>query len=338
MTTAPASNGMPRYSVVTYDAHGISEHLCRDLDEAFGYYAPGRVNWITVRDVHDDAELMRLLEFFELEASLLGEILDEMPSQFEIEYQNCLYLEYVVPHTDLETDRLEPSKGSFILGRDFVILYEHDVHGLFARTRRRILGQQTKAMHHGPDYLLYLLLRAAIVEHYQLTFKKLTLKLEALEDVVLDSGGRQETYQEILSVREEVKPWNDPLLELQDFLEFVKDAESRFISDQSMKLFTKDLDREVADLLDYYDHLHTWLKEIMDLHMANVQTRANRVMQLLTVIATIFLPLTFVASVYGMNFRHMPLLEHPLGFWIALLFMVALALGGLAYMRNRRWF
>lgn len=327
-----------RYSIVTYDADQMTSYDCDTIDEVMKQLRTGGVNWITLRDVHDEAAILRLLDHFNLNTFLLDEILDENLMLFETEYENCLYLEYVVPHYVPETKQHEQSKGSFILGRDFLVLYEHDIHGLFARTRRRILSHQTKAQRFGPDYLLYLLLRAAVVEHYQITFKRLTRELEELEDYVLASDGREEVFQDILAVRENVKPWNEPLLDLEDFLEYVKDAESRFISPETAKQFTKYLIREVGEMLDYYDRLHLWMKEVMDLHMANVSRKANRIMQLLTVIATIFLPLTFISSLYGMNFQYMPELGWRLGYPAALLLMAVVAFGLIAFMKRRKWF
>lgn len=337
-TNGKVTNGPARYSLVLYDANDIASYDCKNIDEVLALVKPGTVNWITLRDVHDEAAIQKLLDHFELDSLLLQEILDEKLIMFETEHENCLYLEYVVPFYVADTGQLEQSKGSFILGRDFLILYEHDIHGLFARSRRRILSQQTKAQQNGPDYLLYLLLRAAVVEHYHTTFKRLTRTLEELEDTVLASSGSEEVYQDILAVRESIKPWNEPLLDLEDFLEYVKDAESRFISKDTARQFTKYLVREVAEMLAYYDRLHLYMKEIMDLHMANVTRNANRVMQLLTVIATIFLPLTFISSVYGMNFKYMPELNSVFGYPAVLLLMASVAIGLILFMKRRNWF
>lgn len=343
-STSPDAGGaatdlpLSSYVLVVYDATRVTEVECGNIDEVLSHVEPAAVNWITLRDVHDETAILKLFSFFNIDPFVLNEILDERPMQFDIEYENCLYLEYVVPHFVTEKKRIEPSRGAFILGRNFVILYEHDVHRLFTRTRKRLLGRQTKAQRYGADYLLYLLLRAAIVEHYQLAFNRLTLKLEELEDVVLTSDGREEVFKDILAVREEVKPWNEPLLELQDFLEFVKDAESKFISDEITRYFTKDLNRELESLLAYFDRLHAGLKEVMDLHMASISRSSNRVIQLLTVISTIFLPLTFISSIYGMNFEHMPELKHPLGYVGALLVMATVGIGSLLFMKRRRWF
>jgi magnesium transporter len=334
----PAALNRARYSLIAYNQPEMIDVSCTDIDDLLTRIQPGYFHWITVRDVHDEAELWRLLDHYQLDPFILNEILDEAAMQFETEYENCLYLEYMVPFFNPDANYIVESKGSFILGRDYLILYEQHIHGLFARTRRRILSHQTKAQRYGPDYLLYLLLRAAIVEHFQMSFKRLTMLLETLEDRVLESHGEDQVYREILDSRGEVKPWNEPLLEIEDFLEFVKDAESKFISDEVGRLFSKSLYREVEDLLDYHERMRGWLKEIMDLHENNVVKNSNRIVQTLTVVSTIFLPLTFIAGVYGMNFRYMPELEQPWAYPATLLLMLVVALIGLVYMRRRRWF
>ncbi len=126
--------------------------------------------------------------------------------------------------------------------------------------------------------------------------------------------------------------------QLEDFLEYVKDAESKFITDRVTKYFTKSLLREVGALLNHYDRLRGILKEIISLHMSNIERNTGRVNQLLTVIATVFLPITFIASIYGMNFKYMPELEKPWGYPAVLILMAVVAMGLLIFMRRRRWF
>jgi magnesium transporter len=193
-------------------------------------------------------------------------------------------------------------------------------------------------MEHGPDYLLYLLLRAVIVDHFQHGFKHLAVELEELEDLVLTSRGSEAVYRTILATRENIKPWNEPLLELEAFLEYIKDAESRFITDKVIKYFTKSLYHEVDALLTHYERLRGMLKEVMDLHMGAVERYVGRVNQLLTIVATIFLPITFIASIYGMNFEYMPELEQPWGYPAVLLLMLTVALGLILFMKRRKWF
>ena len=203
---APLFHDMARYVLVVYDAESIDAFECQSIDELLGRIDLQRINWVTIRDVHDEKELGQLLDVFHVDPFVLVEILDEGRMQFDTEYENCLYLEYTVPYLHPERKLLEQSSGSFVLGSNFLILYEHQVHGLFSRTRRRMANHQTKAQQHGPDYLLYLLLRAVIVEHFQLSFRHLTYQLEELEDHVLAGRGREEVYRDILFMREEIKP------------------------------------------------------------------------------------------------------------------------------------
>ena len=336
--TGNAHAHMPNYSIVVYDTKSIRSYDCQSVDEVLEQADLSRVNWVTVRDVHDEAELTRLLTYFGIHSDVLPSLLDEVQTEFEVEYDDCLYLEYMLPYLDRQPRRLVQSRGSFILTTQALILYEHQLHGLFARTRRRALNKLTHIMEYGPDYLLYLLLRGVIVEHFQRGFKHLAAELEELEDRVLIGRGREEVYRTILIAREGIKPWNDPLLEMENFLEYVEDAESKFITEKAAKYFTKSLLREVETLLGSYDRLRVMLKEVMDLHMGNVERNTSRVNQLLTVIATIFLPITFIASIYGMNFEYMPELEQPWGYPAVLLLMLGVALSLILFMKRRRWF
>lgn len=337
-TDADHSIATSKYSVVVYDAQSIRSYDCQNIDEVLRQVDRGRFNWVTVRDVHNEEELSRLLSFFGVDQFILPDILDEGQVEFEVEYENCLYLEYMVPYMDPERQELVQSKGSFILTSNALILYEHQLHGLFSRMRRRVLNKLTHVMEYGPDYLLYLLIKAVVVEHFQQGFKHLAADLENLEDHVLAGQGKEEVYLNILEARENIKPWNEPLLELKDFLEYVSDAESKFITDRVAKFFTKSLLREIETLLTSYDRLRGMLKEAMDLHMGNVGRNVGRVNQLLTVIATIFLPITFIASIYGMNFEYMPELEQPWGYPAVLILMALVAVGLLVFMKRRRWF
>jgi len=333
-----AATNKANYSIVVYDAQSIRSFDCQDVDALLRQADRSCVNWVTVRDVHNEADLAKLLAFFGVSSDLLPDLLDEVQTEFDVEYDDCLYLEYMLPYLDPERRRLVQSQGSFILTTQALILYEHQLHGLFARTRRRALSKLTHVMEYGPDYLLYLLIRGVIVEHFQHGFKHLAAELEELEDQVLMGGGREEVYRTILVAREGIKPWNDPLLELENFLEYVEDAESKFITDKVAKYYTKSLRREIETLLGSYDRLRAMLREVMDLHMGNVERNAGRVNQLLTVIATVFLPITFIASIYGMNFEFMPELKQPWGYPAVLLLMATVAGGLILFMKRRHWF
>jgi magnesium transporter len=327
-----------RVSLVTYVPAAIESFECANIDELLAHVDPVQNNWITIRNVHDRPQLEKVLAFFEIEPALIDHMLDDSMFAFDGEFDNCLYLEYAIPVYGQGEAEAQDVRGSFIVGKKFLILYQKDGDGIFGRTRKHILAGTTKVQRFGPDYLLYLLLRSAIVDHYFNAFKHLNKKLEDLEDEVLAHPGRAMNFQRILAMREAIKPLWAYIYELEDFIEFLVDVDSQFISENVNRLFTKYLYREAEENLAAYERLRLRLKEVLDLHMANINANSSRVTQLLTVIATIFLPITFIASVYGMNFDYMPELRQPWGYPAVLLVMMAVAGSTLVYMKRKGWF
>jgi magnesium transporter len=327
---------------LTYDADALDFAECTDAGEILRHVRPERVNWITVSGIslqEDHTTVKTLLDHFQLSPLLFNSIYDYEQQQFEGEYDDCFYLDY-------STLLYRPSKrasasharvtGSIILGPYFLILFEKTPSGLFEKTRQKILGKHTQAQRHGADYLLYLLIKT-IVLNYQYIFKALTEKFEALEDDVINHPGHDHAYDQILELREEFKPLYGYLIDLDDFVNTLREEESRFIGKETKKNFTKILHRETEDLLASYQNFRTWITELIEIHRANVNESTNRVMKTLTVLSTIFLPLTFIVGVYGMNFEHMPELEWPWAYPAVLVFMTLLAVGAIVYMRLRKW-
>jgi magnesium transporter len=117
----------------------------------------------------------------------------------------------------------------------------------------------------------------------------------------------------------------------------LREEESCFIDKETKKNFTKILNRETEDLLASYQNFRTWITELIEIHRANVNESTNRVMKTLTVLSTIFLPLTFIVGIYGMNFDYMPELDWPWAYPAVLIFMTLLAVGAIVYMRLRKW-
>lgn len=327
-----------RISLVSYVPTGMESVECEDIDELLGRIDPLQNNWITVRGVHDRPSLEKLLRFFDVDVCLVDDMLDETLFAFEGEYDNCLYLEYAVPIHKNAHDRPVDARGSFIVGQKFLILYQQSGDGVFAQTRKHILAGQTRLQRYGTDYLLYLLLRAAVVDYYFQVFKHLNKKLEELEDEVLAKPGQESVFRLILALRDEIKPLWEYIFELEHFMEYLADTDSQFISEGTKRLFSKYLYREAEENLAAYERLRLRLKEIMDLHIANVNTNAGKVTQILTIFATVFLPITFIASVYGMNFDFMPELRHPWGYPAVLLLMLTVATGILVYMKRKGWY
>lgn len=327
------------YSILSYDQNEILFNECATIEDVLNRAIPGQVHWITLSGItlqDDFAAVGQLLEYFQLSPQLATTIFAPERQPFEGEYDDCLYMEYSIL---LHRSSLRAHKrvsGSIIQGTHYLILLEKTPSGLFERTRKRILERHTQSQSHGPDYLLYLIIKTIMV-NYQEIFKNLTERFEALEDEVIGHPAREYVYDQILDLREEFKPLHGHLLDLMEFVDTLREEESRFIGKEVKKRFTKTTAREAKDLMGDYQFMRSWVAELIEIHRANVNESTNRVMKTLTVISTIFLPLTFIAGVYGMNFDNIPELHWEWGYPVVMFFMLSLAVSALIFMRSRKW-
>jgi magnesium transporter len=328
-----------KYSIFQYNKRGIEFTEDDNIEPLLTRVDPNRVNWITMTGITlqaDHVAVKQVLEHFKLQPLLFNSIFEYEQKHFEGEYDDCLYMDYSVLLYDSEHEAYTRAPGSIILGRHFLILLEKKPVGLFAKTRERIIRRHTKAQRFGADYLLYLLIKT-MVFNYQTIIKQLVLKFEMLEDEVITHPAEDYIYDKILAMREQVKPIHTHTAQLDDFVDALQDEQTQFITGNTRRYFTRTLDRETDDLLDAYQHLRSWVTELLDIHRAAVNENTNRVMQVLTIISTIFLPLTFIAGIYGMNFENMPELQWPLAYPAVLMLMALIAAGILFFIWRRHW-
>lgn len=327
------------FSIVTYDRLAIDHADSEDVGEILAHADPERVNWVTMSGIElreDHVALRRLLAHFHLNPALFDRFFRHEHEQFEEEFDDCLFLDYAILLYRADRGAHKRVTGSIILATNLVILLEKVPSGLFGGTRRKIVGRHTRAQKNQADYLLYLLFKTIVI-NYQEIYRALVVKVERLEDEVIGYPGTEQVYDRILDLREEIKPLYAYLISLNDMVGMVSEENTRFIGNVTKKRFKRTIGREAEALVAGHQYLRSWLAELIEIHRANVNESTNRVMKILTVISTIFLPLTFVAGVYGMNFENMPELTWEYGYLAALLLMGAIAGGTLLVMRLKKW-
>lgn len=327
------------FSILSLDQHDIDLTACRDIHELLARVRPDRTSWITLSSIaleRDHLAVRMLLDAFQLNSRLLDNIFGHDPQPLDDEDEDCLYMDYSILLYRPQTRAHTKIMGSFILGKSFLIQLEKVPSGLFERTQKRVLGRHTNAQIYGADYLLYLALKTIII-NYQDILKSLTEKFERLEDDVIGHPGNEVAYDRILELREEFKPLNNVLLELTELINRLREEESHHLTREVKKRIGKELLRETAELMASYQDLRSWVAELIEIHRANVNESTNRVIKTLTILSSIFLPLTFIVGVYGMNFSHMPELDWEWGYPVVLVGMLGLAVGALIFMRKKNW-
>ena len=189
----------------------------------------------------------------------------------------------------------------------------------------------------GIDYLLYLLFRAAVHSLDELIDIKMTKRFEKIEDEVFTHPGKKTVFEEILIGRELTKQLYDPLKRIDAFVVDVREGEYLFISKEIRQLFTQNLATDLKTLQAGYLRLRKWTEDLLNIHRANIGERTNRIVYILTILSAIFLPITFITSVYGMKFDNMPGVHHPFGFYGSLLVMLTIVAGMILLMKRKDW-
>ncbi len=203
---------------------------------------------------------------------------------------------------------------------------------------RRILSGRTKVQRYGSDYLFYLLFRTAIVHSEQLVLGALVERFDDLEVRVLDSQGTKAAFEELLAAREVIKALHEPLRRKKAALVAIREQDMPFVTDDTQYLFTHNLEADLETLWRGFLRLRSWWDVLLSIHRTTVNQRTSRVIYVLTILSAVFLPLTFMSSVYGTRFDFIPGVQQPMGFFFMLLIMAAIAAGMLGYMKMKKWF
>lgn len=320
---------MLRYAGEALEEHGITSVV----DLARGR-RPGHVTWINVNGLHDAQAIEAIGTQFGLHPLTIEDILNTNQRPKIEEYDRLLYLVLKVVTPNQSPGEIETEQLSLVLGEDFVLSFQERETGVLETVRTRLRNGRGKIRQRGPDYLAYALMDA-VIDQYFVTLEQLGEFIEELEDTVTTAPERghiaeiHRLKRNMLTLRRANWPLREELARLE------KD-DSGLVADGT-RIYLRDLYDHTIQIIDSIETNRDILSGMHDIYLSGISNRMTEIMKVLTVIATIFIPLTFIAGVYGMNFEYMPELGWRWGYFALLGFMAALAGGMLAWFRMQRW-
>jgi len=328
-----------RITLIDYDVDHVSEKEIASIEDCLAYRDTKTVTWVNVEGVHDVSVIARIGECLGLHSLLLEDVMNTEQRPKLEEYDDYLYIVarmlYERPADDEDTMEIDSEQVSFIVGSRILVTFLEDPGDVFDPVRKRIRENRGHVRKHGPDYLAYALLDV-IVDNYFTVLERFGDVTEDLEQDVMGSPTRetllqiQQMKRAMIQVRRSVWP-------LRDVVNTMLRGGSPLIKKTTM-VFLRDVYDHVVRVVDIVETQREMLGGLMDIYLSSVSNRMNEVMKVLTVIATVFIPLTFIAGVYGMNFDNMPELHWVHGYWYVWAIMLGVALVMLLYFRRRRWF
>jgi magnesium transporter len=322
-----------------YDDLNVAEFQDFKADEISKHINYNKVNWMNVHGLNDSDIIVKIGEFLDVDNFMLSDILNTTKRTKIDEYHDTLFFNIKSLLPDAESDNIKVEQISFLMKNGILVSFQEKRSDFFTHIRERIKTHSGIVRTKKVDYLLFLLLDA-IMENFYITIENEEDKVEELINKSKKSTD--------LSILEQIEKHRDnynflkrSIIPLRDSLYSIKSIKDdnvfNAIEDDNFTFFER-LHQKCLELLDQIEYDLTTLDSAANFFFSTQSHKMNEVMKTLTLVSVIFMPLTFIVGVYGMNFEHMPELEWKYGYFAILAFMFALFLGMIYYFRKKNWF
>ena len=323
-----------KLSVINYDDANFQEKEVRNVEEAVSIRKKSSVTWLNIDGVHQPEIIEQIGKSFGVHPLVLEDIANTGQRPKMEDFDDYIFVVFRMLRFDETENQTKTEQISMVLGPDFVVSFQEREGDVFDIIRERLRNNKGRIRKMGADYLAYSLIDA-IVDNYFMVLEKLGEAIEEIEDKLV-SNPRSETLQIIHDLKRETVFLRKSVWPLREVISRLERSESPLIS-KSTFVYLRDVYDHTIQVMDSVDTFRDTLSGMLDIYLSSVSNRMNEVMKVLTVIATIFIPLTFIVGIYGMNFKVMPELDQPWGYPAVLLLMLAIAVVMLAYFRRKKW-
>lgn len=323
-----------RISVLDYDEMQYQEKEVKDVEECFPFKDTSTVTWINIDGIHRIDIIEKIGRHFGLHPLIQEDIVNTEQRPKMEDFGDYIYIVLKMIYHDENDGEIKIEQVSLILGENFVISFQEKEGDIFSHVRERIRNGKGRIRKMKADYLAYSLLDA-VVDNYFFILEKSGEQIEELEDKVV-SEPKPETLQEIHKLKRGMIFLRRSVWPLREVINSLERGESSLIQETS-RIYLRDVYDHTIQVIDSVETFRDMLSGMHDTYLSSISNRMNEIMKVLTIIATIFIPLTFVAGVYGMNFKFMPELEWQWGYFAVWLIMVGVAVVMVAFFKRKKW-
>ena len=324
-----------RIRIIDYDESQLNEKEAKTTEECFPFKEKPTVTWINIDGLHQVNIIEKIGKCFDIHPLVLEDIVNTGQRPKMEDFDNYIFVVLKMLYWDEEKNEVISEQLSLILGSNFVISFQERVGDVFEAIRERIRSAKGRVRRMGADYLAYTLVDA-VVDRYFIILEKLGEKIESMEEELVQNP-TPETLQTIHTLKREMIFLRKSVWPLREVISGLERGESPLIQ-EATGIYLRDVYDHTIQVIDTVETFRDMVSGMLDIYLSSVSNKMNEVMKVLTIIATIFIPLTFVAGIYGMNFEFMPELKwhwvYPEAFWGT----IAVIAGVMVfYFKRKRW-
>jgi magnesium transporter len=323
-----------KITVIDYSPDKFQEKEVKKAEDCFPFKRKPTVTWINIDGLHQIDVIEKLGECFEIHPLVQEDILNTDQRPKIEDFEKYIFIVLKMLYTDEKTHEIHSEQVSLILGSNFVISFQESIGDVFDTIRERIRNSKGRIRKMGADYLAYGLIDA-IVDNYFSILEKIGEKIEGIENEIV-ADPTPEKLQIIHNLKREMIYLRKSVWPLREVISGLQRGESRLVK-KPTQIYLRDLYDHTIQVMDTIETFRDMTSGMLDIYMSSVSNKMNEVMKVLTIFAAIFIPLTFIAGVYGMNFQFMPELDWKWGYFAALFGMLAVGVSLLFYFRRKKW-
>ena len=323
-----------KITALEYSETSCLEREIPDIKECFPLKNDQMTTWINICGIHSIENIENIGKLANIHPLLLEDIMntDHRPKMEDFEDYIFIVLKTLVFNED--NKRIEAEQISLILGQNYVISFQENESNVFAPIRARIKNGKGRIKKMGADYLVYMLLDT-IVDGYFVVLEKLGEYIESIEEELITRPST-ETLRKIHTIKSEILFLRKSIWPLREVINTIDKGELPLIQSTTY-VYLGDVYDHTIHIIDTIETFRDMATGMLDIYLSSVSNKVNEVVKVLTIIATIFMPLTFIAGIYGMNFRYLPEVEWRWGYFAVLTAMGIIGTTMVVYFRKKRW-
>ncbi len=322
-------------NLLDYRGNSVTDRKIVDPAECANLLQSDTVSWIDVEGLHETETIQKIGESLNLHPLVLEDILNVDQRAKMEEFEDYVYIVLKMFHLKENESEIAPEQVSIILGKNYVATFQEGIEGdTFQEIRERIRNNKGIITKMTPDYLVYSIIDS-IIDSYFSVLEKFGDRIETLEEELVNNPEKQ-TLTEIYRLKREMLFLRKSVWPLREAISRLERGESELIT-RSTHLYLRDVYDHTINVLDTVETYRDMLSGMIDIYLSSISNRLNETMKYLALISTIFIPMTFIASIYGMNFEIMPELQWVHGYWFALGIMAMVGIAFLVYFKMKKW-
>ena len=317
-----------------YNKDQYVEKELSNIEESFAYKLTDSITWLNLNGLNHVSDIEKIGIHYDLHPLVIEDIVSLSQRPKIDEYDNYLFVVLKMLYYN-DKEKLVTEQVSFVLGKNYVISFQESEGDVFNEVRDRIRLAKGRIRQMGADYLLYALMDA-VVDYYFEIIEVLSDKIEDFETEIFAGNVKDNVNFEIQNLKREVLKVRRAIFPLRDVVSRIEKHESTLILKKT-KTFYRDIYDHLIQVSENIDIYREMIWSLMDMYMTTISNKMNEVMKVLTIMASIFIPLTFIAGIYGMNFDYIPELKYKYSYFVLWGVMILMFFGMLYYFKRKKW-